>query len=328
MRTSRSMSRRPSQLLPTKRAGDLLAPAYSTTLPCFRPDLLSCRAECSRSNEKKISYRRAHERTKKPPCGKTWRLIVECCCLLGFADLLATYLRCRFVHFQVGLQAFHEEAVNHIAPINILSCDHSRVVVVQRDGALARACAGARNIERAKAALPIEQEAVINAASVEVISCDRPQSVVAFRERALACSRARARNIERAEGALVRPDEAVKHTFCVDEDSFDLPAWSEAYAECAVAGARGNVSARGIERGDGAVESAQEAVTHEVGIKVESCYLTRLIDGVGIGKYGAAGVELGNFTARSAHEAVLYRARVHVESGDRARRVDSSGSEF
>jgi hypothetical protein len=39
------------------------------------------------------------ERTNEPPRGKTWRLIVKCCCLLGFADLLATYLRCRFVHF-------------------------------------------------------------------------------------------------------------------------------------------------------------------------------------------------------------------------------------
>jgi hypothetical protein len=58
------------------------------------------------------------ERIKKPPCGKT-------CCLLGFADLLAAYLRCRFVHFQVGLQAFHEEAVNYIAPVNSLSGDLS-----------------------------------------------------------------------------------------------------------------------------------------------------------------------------------------------------------
>jgi hypothetical protein len=50
---------------------------------------------------------------------------VKCCCLLGFADLLAAYLRCRFAPFQVGLQAFHEEAVYHIAPVNKLSCDCS-----------------------------------------------------------------------------------------------------------------------------------------------------------------------------------------------------------
>jgi hypothetical protein len=49
----------------------------------------------------------------------------KCCCSLDFADLLGTYLRRRSVHFQVGLQAFQEEAVCHTAPVNVLSRDHS-----------------------------------------------------------------------------------------------------------------------------------------------------------------------------------------------------------
>ena len=146
-------------------------------------------------------------------------------------DLLAVW----FVHFQAGLQAFDDEAVYHIATVNILSRDHSWVVVAQGDGALACACARTRNIEHAKAALLIEQEAVIHEVSVDVISRDRPHGVVAFREGALACACACARSIERAEGALARPHEAVKHTVCVDVDSLDLSVRNEAYSECALA---------------------------------------------------------------------------------------------
>src|SRR5262249_33301180 len=146
---------------------------------------------------------------------------------------------------------------------------------------------------------------MIHELSVDVLSRDRPHGVVTFREGALACACARGRNIVRAQGALHRPHEAVKHTVYVDEDSFDLPDWSEAYAECAVAAARGTVSARGIERSDGAVGSAQKAVTHEVCVKVESHDRTRRIDGVGVGEYGARGIELGDLAARSADEAVL-----------------------
>ena len=56
----------------------------------------------------------------------------------------------------------------HIAPVNILSRDRSWIVVIQGDGALACACAGARNIEHAKAALLIEHKPVIHVASVDV----------------------------------------------------------------------------------------------------------------------------------------------------------------
>ena len=53
----------------------------------------------------------------------------KCYCLLGFADLLATYLRGKFVRVQAGLQAFHEEAVCHTAAVNSLSRGHSRIAV-------------------------------------------------------------------------------------------------------------------------------------------------------------------------------------------------------
>src|SRR4029077_16944390 len=121
-----------------------------------------------------------------------------------------------------------------------------------RDGALAWACAHARNIERTEVSLLIEQEAVINAASVEVISRDRPHGVVAFRECALARTCARGWNIECAVCTILKPREAVKHAIRVDEDSFDVPVRSDAHAECAVTVTR-VVRARGIDLSERAV---------------------------------------------------------------------------
>ncbi len=92
-----------------------------------------------------------------------------------------TYLRCGFVHFQVGLEACREEAVYYGAPVNSLSDDRSGVVVVHGDGALACACAHARNIERAEDALIRPYEGVIHEVSVDELSRDRPRGVVAFR---------------------------------------------------------------------------------------------------------------------------------------------------
>ncbi len=233
---------------------------------------------------------------------------MKCCCLLGFADLLASYLRCRFVRFQVGLQAFHDEAVCHIAPVNILSRDRSWVVVALGDGALACPCTRARNIEEPKVALVIEQEAVIHVASVDVISRDRSGVVGAFREGALACACARTRNIDRTDGAVGSAQEAVIHKVYVAVNSFDLPVRSEASGECAVAVARGHVSARGIERRDGAVGSAQKAVEDQVRVCVTPRDRARLVDAEWEGKYGARRVELGDRAARIAHETVKHIA--------------------
>src|SRR5262249_11499270 len=107
------------------------------------------------------------------------------------------HLRCRFVHYQVGLQSLHEEAVCHVGPGNRLSRTRSWVVVMQGNGALACACARARNIKSCDGAIRIAQEAVIREVSIDEISRDRPLGVVAFRESALACPCARARSIER-----------------------------------------------------------------------------------------------------------------------------------
>ena len=56
----------------------------------------------------------------------------------------------------------------YVAPVNSLSGDRSWVVVVHRDGALACACARARNIERAEGALIRPHEGVIHEVSVDV----------------------------------------------------------------------------------------------------------------------------------------------------------------
>jgi len=147
---------------------------------------------------------------------------VKCCCLLGFADLLEAYLRCRFAHFQVGLQAFHEEAVCHIAPVNSLSHDRSWVVVVQGDGALACACARARGIERAEGALARPHEAVKHTCCVDVNSFDLSVRSVAYAECALTCPCACARGIERRDRAVGGAQKAVTHTAGVNVESRDL----------------------------------------------------------------------------------------------------------
>ena len=60
-----------------------------------------------------------------------------------------------------------------------------------------------------------------------------------------------------------------------------------------------------IERGDGAVGSTQEAVSHEVCVIVESRDRPRWVDRVRDGQYdGARGIERGEGTVGSPHEAV------------------------
>lgn len=79
-----------------------------------------------------------------------------------------------FLGYQVGLQAFHNKTVCHIASINRLSCDRSCVVVAQGYGPLAWFCAHTRNIEQGEVTLLTEQEAMIHVASVNVISGNCP----------------------------------------------------------------------------------------------------------------------------------------------------------
>ena len=62
----------------------------------------------------------------------------------------------------------------------------------------------------------------------------------------------------------------MKDTIYVDVDSFDFARWNDAYAECAVEAARSMVSAGGIDHGEVAARIAQEAVTNEVRVKIES----------------------------------------------------------
>ena len=63
----------------------------------------------------------------------------------------------------------------HVVPVNSVSRDRSWVAVVRGDGALACACARARNIGSAEDALIRPHEGVIHEVPVDVVSRDRPR---------------------------------------------------------------------------------------------------------------------------------------------------------
>ena len=62
----------------------------------------------------------------------------------------------------------------------------------------------------------------------------------------------------------------MKDTIYIDIHSFDFAGWNDAHTEGAVEAARSMVSAGSIDHGEVAARIAQEAVTNEVRVKIES----------------------------------------------------------
>src|SRR5437667_12588164 len=70
-----------------------------------------------------------------------------------------------------------KETVSHIVRVDIIPGDRTDRIVGKRDGALERACARARNVERGDRAVRGAHEAVIDVARVDILSRDRPWRV-------------------------------------------------------------------------------------------------------------------------------------------------------
>src|SRR4029077_6991092 len=96
-------------------------------------------------------------------------------------------------------------------------------VDVNREGALAGACARARSLERGESAVGSACETVTHAAPVNVESPYRPRGVDAGRVSALKGACARAGSIDCGESAVGIAQEAVNHRYRVSVLSHNHP---------------------------------------------------------------------------------------------------------
>jgi hypothetical protein len=159
-----------------------------------------------------------------------------------------------------GLLAFQEEAVKYIARVEVPADDRPRRVGNGGEGPLVHACTCARSIERSDDTVTSAHEAVIHLARVNVISRNRPYWVDALAERTLAGACTRTWNIERGDGAVSGAHEAVSYVARVKEHARDGPRRVDACCTRALAHVHDCPRAWSIERRDGAVRSAHEAV--------------------------------------------------------------------
>ena len=172
---------------------------------------------------------------------------------------------------------------------------------------------------------------MVHIACVKVPPRDRAFRVDAPAEGALERTSARARSVKRGDGTVASTQEAVVHIARINVGPRDRPRQVEDIEkkdQRALAGAC--TRAWSIERREGAVLSAQEAVVHIARVNVESRDRPRRVDVPGEGALTRAcararNVERGDSTVASAQEAVGYVACVNVVSRDRPRRVDAEG---
>src|SRR5437867_3755171 len=166
---------------------------------------------------------------------------------------------------------------------------------------------------------------------VKVESLNRSGLVDPEWECALERACARAWNVERGDRAIRSAQDAVIHIARVKRTSRDHPCGVKAKAgknKGALAGPCAGV--RSIKRSDGAVWSAQEAVSHIARVNVASRDRLRRIDVAGEGTLARTcartrDVEGSDGTVRSAQETVNRTARVGVASRNRPCRVDGEG---
>src|SRR5439155_45822 len=155
-----------------------------------------------------------------------------------------------------------QEAVKHIARVNVVSSDRPVRSDGAWDGALARVRARAQRVERGDGAVFRPHEAVKHIARVKDESRDRPIRINACGERTPVIARAPARSIERGDGAVLVPQETVTRIARVRVVSRDRPLRVDdggAERESAL-WVRSRDSS--IEHGKSAVLSANVGVNH------------------------------------------------------------------
>ena len=193
------------------------------------------------------------------------------------------------------------------------------------------ACACAGNVERSDGAIRGSHEPVIYVTRVKVESLNRSCLVDSERERALERARARAWRIERRDSAVRRAQDAVIHIARVKGSCRDRPCGAKAIAgKNKSALTRTCARVRSIKRSDGAVRSAQEAVSHIATVNVASrdhlCWVDVPGESTLAGTCACTrDVEGSDDTVGSAQETVKHSARVGVVAGARACRVEAEG---
>src|SRR5215813_3069646 len=172
---------------------------------------------------------------------------------------------------------------------------------------------------------------MIHICRVNIPSCDRSSRVDCDRECALERTCARARSIERGHSAIWRAQESVRNIASVNRGCRDRPCGVKAKAgknKGALAGTCAGVWS--IKRREGAVRSAQEAVSNIARVNVASRDRLRRIDVAGEATLAGTcartwDVEGSNGTDRSAQETVKHTARVVVIARRRTCRIDAEG---
>ncbi len=157
--------------------------------------------------------------------------------------------RVRSIKRSDGTVRSAQEAVSHIASVNVASRDRLRRVDVAGEGTLARTCARTRDVEGSDGTVRSAQEAVKHTARVVVVSRARACRVDAERPRALAGACPCARSVERDDCAVRSTQNSVNRTARVGVASRDRPCRVDRERDCALAGACAR--ARSVECGDG-----------------------------------------------------------------------------
>src|SRR6476659_1650128 len=172
---------------------------------------------------------------------------------------------------------------------------------------------------------------MIHITRVNVVSLNRSGLVNPEGECALQWACARAWNVESGDRSIRSAQQAVIHIARVKRSPRDCAGWVEAIAgknKGALAGPCAGV--RSIKRSDGAVWSAQEAVSHIARVNVAPSDRLLRVDVAGEGTLAgtcarARDVEGSDGTVGSAQKAVKQTARVVVVARARACRVDAEG---
>ena len=147
---------------------------------------------------------------------------------------------------------------------------------------------------------------MIDVASIKVRSRESPRRVDESGKRALAGACPRAWNVERGEGTVRSAHVAMIHIARVTVPSRNRTCRVEA-GDCCGKGALGEGTsprARSIERGDGTLRGAHEAVPHIVCVNVLSCSRACRVDVIAEGPTRAWHIERVEGAVRSAHVAV------------------------
>jgi hypothetical protein len=218
--------------------------------------------------------------------------------------------------------------VTYITRVNVGSLNRSCRVNAKGKGALERACACARSIERGHSAVRSAHDNVIHITRVKGSCRDGPCGVKAIDGKnngALAGACARVRSIKCSDGAVRSAQEPVTYIACVNVASRDRPRRVDVACAGTLAGTCART--RDVEGSDGTIRHSQETVKHIACVNVASRDRAFRVDGERQCALAGAcprarSVECGDGAVPSTQETMTRIAGVNVVSRDRLCRTD------